>query len=119
MKCYDVVTKKNMITIYNNAPVFVGTTNVELSFTNNGVWILPEATYIAAGTNSDTSLSGYRSGAVVTVDSGGTVKVVDGPDVTGYVIRGFSYSILTLGVAIVIVWAVTRLMNAGATGVGE
>lgn len=101
-----------MITIQNDSPVFVGQTNgVELTFTNSGSWVVTHVTGISAGTNATTELSGLRDGAVITVDAGGLINVSNGPDITSAAMRGFAWGMGTLGVAIVITYAIIRLMR--------
>lgn len=101
-----------MITIHNDLPVEVGMNGTGLLFTNTGEWILPHANYImASGQTGQVAVAALHSGAVITVDSGGRVTMVDGPALGTYAIYGFSTVILVMGFFLFIRWNYRTFMR--------
>lgn len=102
-----------MITLDNAAgPVYVGTSQGELAFTNAGHWILPDVSYVAFGTGYHSNVT-VTAGAVITVDSGGLVRVVNGPDMVGAFGMGFGTCLTVMGFFLFIRW-IARVFMGGA-----
>lgn len=102
-----------MITFINGGPVLlVGYGAVELGFTNAGTYVLPDGATRVSGISSNFVDLTVRSGAVVTVDSAGAVRVVDGPDLLGAGVYGFAVGVSVIGLVLFIRWATRAFMGA-------
>lgn len=94
---------------------FVGTPAGELGL-SNGVYELPEAYYVAVGTNSAVSLSNVVSGSTVVVDSAGSVLVADPPAITAAVVEGFVFGVGVLGMVIGLRWIWGKFVGVVVAG---
>lgn len=92
-----------MITIENQVWTFVTTSNGELSFTNCGIWRIPDCTGIASGTNETVEFpDGIRDGSIVLIDATGTITVQPGPDLALALSTGLALAFTLCGSFIVI-----------------
>lgn len=105
-----------MITIQTSGNTFVGTAGGEIYLPSAGAWALPEATYVAYGTNVQVNIpADTRTGAMVYVDPAGSVRIENGPDLVGSAVNGFALSLTALGIFMGIRWAWRKIM--GGVGV--
>lgn len=105
------------IILYNAGQAFVQRDGqTELGFTNNANVVVSDAVSVSAGTNSTVSLSGYREYAIVTVDSGNQVTIIDGPDITGSIGKGIALAMLTVGLILVVRYIVLKYFSMVGIG---
>lgn len=105
-----------MITLQNSTGIFAGTLQGELWLPVAGSWPLTNLTYVATGTNAQVDLPVLRDGAVVVVDGAGLVSVVDGPDLIGASVYGFSLAIMTIGLWLGIRFAFKKALSGANLG---
>lgn len=106
-----------MITLENQGTAFIGQgSGVELGFTQPGTYHLEGVTYVAGGTNAQISLTSLRDGAIVIVDAGNNVKIIDGADIPAYLSYGFGTAIMTVGIILVIRNLIGRFGRAAGIG---
>lgn len=104
-----------MITLQTATNVFAGTSGGELLLTS-GSWPLTNLSYVQFGTNSQVDIPAYRDGAVVVVDAGGLVSMVDGPDLIGASVHGFSLALMSIGLWLGIRFAFRKALSGANLG---
>lgn len=110
-----------MITIYNGGSCILGMPdNSEMALTNSGTYVFGQLSYITTGTNANYDLTWCRSGAYVSVDSGGVIAVTDGESLPFAFSAGFAIAVATVGSIIGVLWVVRRFTRlAGIPNVTE
>lgn len=102
-----------MITIDNaSGPVYVGTSLGEVAFTNAGHWQLPDVEYVAYGFGAHSNVN-LHSGAIITIDQGGAIRITNGPDTVAAFALGFGTCLTVLGFFLFVRWA-WRVFMGGA-----
>lgn len=104
-----------MITLQLATNTFAGVDSGEL-YLSAGQWQLTNLTYVQVGTNAEVSITGLRDGGVVVVDSFGGVSMVDGPDLIGSAVQGFSLAIMTIGIWLGIRYAMKKALSGANLG---
>jgi len=104
-----------MITLQTATNVFVGVDGGELYLVAGG-WSLTNVSYVQVGTNSQVEVPVLRDGAVVIVDSGGLVSMVDGPDLIGAGVQGFTLAMMTVGLVLGVRYAMRKALAGLSLG---
>lgn len=112
-----------MITIQNQLPTIVGTSDGETYFSTPGMWKVTDCQYLEVmktngwGTNIYTAFASVSDGDTITVDGGGIISRQHGPDVPGALFYGFIVGIVSLGTVLIFRWLFT--ITARTTGMSD
>lgn len=104
-----------MITLQTATNVFAGTLETEL-YLSAGTWSLTNLSYVEFGTNGQVEVPALRDGAVVIVDGAGLVSMVDGPDLIGASMQGFTLAFMTIGIWLGIRYAMKKALSGANLG---
>jgi len=104
-----------MITLQLSTNTFTGIQGSEF-YLSAGQWQLTNLVYVQVGTNSQVDVPVLRDGAVVVVDASGLVTMVDGPDLIGAGMQGFTLAIMTIGLWLGIRFAMKKALSGANLG---